>query len=31
MSDKEYEANQEAILQATREKKIIYDVSGGAR
>lgn len=31
MSDKEYEANAEAIDQAMRSGKFIYDLSGGAR
>lgn len=31
MSDKEYEANEEAILEAMRKGKFIYDLSGGAR
>jgi hypothetical protein len=31
MSDKEYEANEEAIMTAMRSGKFVYDLSGNAR
>lgn len=31
MSDREYEANEEAILEAMRSDNFIYDITGGAR
>ena len=31
MSDKEYEKNQEAIMEAMRSGKFVYDISGAAR
>lgn len=31
MSDREYEANEEAILEAMRSGNFIYDITGGAR
>lgn len=31
MSDKEYEKNEDAILEAMRTGKFVYDISGGAR
>jgi hypothetical protein len=31
MSDKEYAKNQEAIMEAMRTGKFVYDLSGAAR
>jgi len=31
MSTQEYEANSDAIMEAIRSGKFIYDISGGAR